>query len=108
MPPCGAQYCAFAGAPIALSRRDMNFDVNPYQPPVDDSAAAPARAPQLDAATAKAIEDKINRLNRNSMLLGAPMLLIPVWRFLTDATPGETGFPLGRAMLLASPFVLVY
>lgn len=80
----------------------MNFGVNPFQPPVDDGAAAPARSPELDAATAKAIGDKINRLNRNSLLLGVLGMGLQAARFMTN--PGRPGQPatLSPASMLMS------
>lgn len=89
----------------------MNFGVNPYQPPVDDSAAAPARAPQVDAATAKAIEDKINRLNRNSLLLGVLGAGLQSARFMaTPARPGAAPevTPAAAVLSLTGFIVLAY
>ncbi|MGC4094526.1 MAG: hypothetical protein QM756_42750 [Polyangiaceae bacterium] len=84
--------------------------MNPYQPPIDDSPGTVQRGPQLDPATAKAIGDKIKRLNRNSLMLGAAGFALQcTGRF--SSTAGESlgaQSPIALLLTFGGVGVLVY
>jgi hypothetical protein len=74
---------------------------NPFQPPQNDDPALPGSTKTVDPETARAIKERIQRLNRNSLLIGGPGLLIQ------SAAQGTTG-PTKAVVLLVGTGLLIY
>jgi len=74
---------------------------NPFQPPQNDDPAPPRRANTVDPETARVIRERIHRLNRNSLLIGGPALLIQ------SGAQAATG-PVKAIVLLTGTGMLIY
>lgn len=73
---------------------------NPFQPPRNDDPALPGRANAVDPETARVIRERIQRLNRNSLLIGGPGLLIQ------SGAQGATGAAKAIALLVGTALLI--